>query len=79
MGGLGGNGLGIGLGLTLGTGVGVSLTLGVVPLESVLTPLAGTGLFLATGPALRALHPTADADIVIVAAKQSHKADLFMG
>ncbi|WP_345951027.1 hypothetical protein ABDD95_06150 [Mucilaginibacter sp. PAMB04274] len=59
MGGLGGSGSGIGLGRTLGTGEGVSLAVGVVPVESLLKLLAGTGLFFATFPVRFALHPLA--------------------
>jgi hypothetical protein len=65
------------LGLELGTGDGVSLTPGVVPLESVLVVLAGTALFFAIVPARCVLHPS-NTETVIVAAKQSNKANLFI-
>jgi hypothetical protein len=58
MGGLGGCGLGMGLGRTLGTGAGVNFARGVVPVESLLTPLGGTGLFLAMPPVRLALQPS---------------------
>ena len=77
IGGLGGCGLGMGLGLTLGTGAGVKLTPGVVPVESLLLALTGTGLFLAIGPALRVLHPVINPKLN-TAARQSPKTDLFM-
>lgn len=77
IGGLGGNGFGTGLGLTLGTGAGVSFTPGEVPVESLLAALVGTGLFLSTVPERRVLHPSVT-DIVIAAAKQSHKASFFI-
>jgi hypothetical protein len=77
MGGFGGGGFGIGLGLVLGTGAGVKLTPGVVPVESLLPELTGTGLFLAIGPALRVLHPLISPKLNTTAT-QSPKTDFFM-
>jgi hypothetical protein len=75
--GFGGNGFGIGLGLVLGTGAGVKFTPGVVPVESLLARLVGTGLFLETLPA-RVVWQLVAKFIYKAEANKSHIAFFFI-